>query len=68
MQTLRPGVTYEDTDEVVAEIKKQTERLRSTPSLKATLDSLGVPYEEKACRSCGGRIIKLEFCPIVEVE
>lgn len=68
MQLIKPGVTYEDEDIVVDEILKQREKLRSTDNLKATLEAEGIEYKEVVCKQCGGRVVKLEFCPIVEVE
>lgn len=68
MQLIKPGITYEDTDEVVDEILKQRERLRTSEYLKEKLDAEGIEYKEVVCKQCGGRVVKLEFCPVVEVE
>lgn len=67
-QLVRPGVTYECSDEAFAVLQKQKERLRPTAQIRAALDEEGIPYEEVACKSCGGRVMKLEFSPVVEVE
>lgn len=64
---IKPGVEYEDTDEVVDELLMLKERLRSNENLKATLDAENIEYKEVACKQCGGRLIKLEFCPVEEV-
>lgn len=67
MQTIKPGIEYEDTDEVVDELLKLHEKLRSTEKLKSVLEDAGIEYKEVVCKQCGGRVIKLEFCPIEEV-
>lgn len=67
MQTIKPGIEYEDTDEVVDELLKLREKLKPTEKLKSTLEDEGIEYKEVACKQCGGRAIKLEFCPVEEV-
>lgn len=39
---------------------------RKTDSLEATLKAHNVPYEEILCKSCGGRVAKLQY-NIIEV-
>lgn len=62
------GLIYEVDDSVMDVLLKHTIKVTDTPRTRAILDEQGVTYEKIVCPSCGGRVVKLEFCPILEVE
>ena len=61
--TLKPKKHYKLlSDEMMAQIsEKFTEKRKYSDSLKKTLDDAGMEYEIVKCRSCGGRVKKLEY-------
>lgn len=68
MYRISPGVTYEtDKDSVMEELLSVKIKRRASDEVKKILDEAGIPYEEKVCKQCGGRIKKYEFNAIEEV-
>lgn len=68
--TLVPGEKYElGTDEVFIQSLKSAkiEKAYST-ALEDLLKANGIKYTTRACKSCGGRVKKISYCPIEIVE
>lgn len=65
---LFPGEKYKlpDDEVYIASLKAAKVQRPKTKDLEDALKRSGVPYEEKACKSCGGRVIKLHYC-VIEV-
>lgn len=66
--TLRPGEKYElEEDEVfIASLKRAKVEKKYTPELEQRLKDNNIPYTERVCRPCGGRVKHLTYC-VVEV-
>lgn len=61
-QRLEPGKVYETDDPAQIEfIKTHTERVRYNAAIEKSLKDAGIPYEVIRCKSCGGRIKKIEY-------
>lgn len=59
---LEPGKTYETDDEAQKKfIRENRIKVRYNANLEAILKEAGVPYEVIRCRSCGGRVRKIEY-------
>ena len=64
---LVPGKEYETDDPAMIDFFKTYRRkVRHTASLEEQLSSKGVPYAIEYCRSCGGRVKKINY-QVVEV-
>lgn len=64
---LVPGKVYETDDEAMIEFFKSYKRkVRHTAGIEEALKSANVPYEIEYCRSCGGRVKKINY-KVVEV-
>ena len=64
---LVPGKEYETEDPAMIEFFKTYRRkVRHTDTLEALLASSGVPYDIEFCKSCGGRVKKINY-QVVEV-
>lgn len=64
---LVPGKEYETDDQAMIDFFKTYRRkVRHTDALEALLASSGVPYDIEFCRSCGGRVKKINY-QVVEV-
>ncbi len=61
--TIKPNKHYRLlSDEMMAQISAQfTEKRKYSDALKHTLDAAGIEYKIVKCRSCGGRVKKLEY-------
>lgn len=67
---LEPGLTYDTENDPVLERSIQTLRKRKvrwTQELENKLKEAGIDYTAEYCKSCGGRIKKIEFSEIEEV-
>lgn len=61
-QRLEPGKVYETDDEAQIQfLKEHRERVRYNASLEDALKAAGIPYEVIRCKSCGGRVRKIEY-------
>lgn len=67
---LFPGKKYElaDDDIFVKSLKGATVTKRHSSELVAMLKEYGIPYTEKYCSSCGGRVKKISYCVVEVVE
>lgn len=64
---LVPGKVYESDDEAMMNFFKAYKRkVRYTAEIERALKENNVPYEVEYCRSCGGKIKKINY-QIVEV-
>ena len=64
---LNPGTEYETDDEAMLNFFRTYRRkVRHTADLEETLRSAGVPYDIEYCKSCGGRVKKINY-QVVEV-
>lgn len=64
---LVPGKVYEtDDDAMIAFFRAYRRKVRHTDALERNLRSSGVPYDIELCRSCGGRVRKINY-QVVEV-
>ena len=64
---LVPGKVYETEDKAMIEFFKSYKRkVRHTAGIEEALKSANVPYEIEYCRSCGGRVKKINY-RVVEV-
>lgn len=62
---LHPGKIYgTDSDNVVEALKTLKIKLRPTDHLERILQDNNIEYQKVACKSCGGRVMKLEFCEV----
>lgn len=62
---LHPNTIYgTDSDSVIEALKELKIKLRPTPKLEAILEENNIEYQKVPCKSCGGRIIKLEFAEV----
>lgn len=62
---LHPGVVYgTDSDNVVEALKTLKIKLRPTDHLENILKDNDIEYQKVACKSCGGRVMKLEFSEV----
>lgn len=63
---LEPGKLYETDDKVMYEsLLEAEERVRFTPQKEQALQ--GTSYRKEACKSCGGRVLKLIYHPVTGV-
>lgn len=68
-QRLEPGKTYETDDEAQIDyLRSNTVKVRYNPAIEKTLKDAGVPYEIIRCKSCGGRVKKIEYANIEVIE
>ena len=64
---LEPGKVYETDDEAQIDyLKNKVTTVKYSKDLEDALE--GTDYEIKMCRSCSGRIKKIAYHPIEEVE
>lgn len=61
--TLKPGKHYKLlSEEMMAQItEKFKEKRKYSAELKKTLADAGIDFEEVVCKTCGGRVKKLEY-------
>lgn len=65
--TLYPNTrysTYIDDPVFMDALRKATAEVKYTEEGQAALDRLGIEYELKLCKACGGRVKKLKYCPV----
>lgn len=68
-QTLNPGTVYETDDPAQIDyLRNQKIKARYNPNLEQVLTDAGVPYEVIRCRSCGGRVKKIEYSQVEVIE
>lgn len=66
---LSPGVEYETDDPAMIEFFKTYRRkVKHTDTLEALLASSGVPYDIEYCRSCGGKVKKINYQVVIVEE
>ena len=66
---LAPGEVYETDDPATIEFFKSYRRkVKHTNELEATLASSGVPYDIEYCKSCGGRVKKINYQVVIVEE
>lgn len=67
---LKPNVTYEHDDDDIfkAALKDAKVQVRYTPEMENMLKDNKVPYDVKVCKSCGGKMRKLEYCAVEVIE
>lgn len=53
---------------VIDQLKNYEIKKSRTPSLETQLKNMGIPYELKPCKSCGGMIKKIFYKPIEVIE
>lgn len=59
---LEPGKVYETDDPAQIEyLKGHKEKVRYRPELEKSLKEIGAEYEVIMCKSCGGRVKKIEY-------
>lgn len=66
---LEPGKLYElpvNDPPLENSLRKAMIKKNYTPALEEALKKAGVKYEVKMCKSCGGRVKKIEY-PAIEV-
>lgn len=65
-----PGKKYEVPDDPVfiQSLKNCKQKVKYTPETEATLKECGSSYEVVYCKSCGGRVRKIEYHVIEVVE
>lgn len=64
---LVPGKEYETDDPAMINfLKTYRRKVRHNDTLEANLASSGVPYDIEYCKSCGGRVKKINY-QVVEV-
>lgn len=64
---LDPGVEYElpeDDPAFVESLKKETYTKHWSQAIEDKLKSMGIPYEVKNCKQCGGRVKKIIYHPV----
>lgn len=68
-QRLEPGKVYETSDPAqIAYIKEHKEKVRYTKLLEDALKDVGADYEVIFCKSCGGRVRKIEYRNVEVIE
>ena len=68
-QRLEPGKTYETHDPAQMDFLRENKiRVRYNAKLEATLKDAKVPYEVIRCKSCGGRVKKIEYNQVEVIE
>lgn len=68
-QRLEPGKTYETDDPAqMAYLKAHTEKVRYNAALETALKGAGIEYNVEMCKSCGGRVKKIEYHNIEVIE
>ena len=68
-QRLEPGKIYETDDPAqIAYIKEHKEKVKYNKSLEMALKDIGADYEIVSCKSCGGRVKKIEYRNVEVVE
>ena len=66
---LSPGTEYETDDPAMIEFFKTYRRkVKHTDTLEALLASSGVPYDIEYCRSCGGKVKKINYQVVIVEE
>lgn len=67
---LEPGRRYElgDDEVFINSLKSVTTQKPYSKELVSILESYGVPYEEKFCRTCGGKVKKISYNVVEVVE
>ena len=66
---LYPGKTYETEDPAQIEyLKEHRERIRYNKGLEDLLKGANIPYEVIRCKSCGGRVKKIEYNNVEVIE
>lgn len=68
-QRLEPGKVYDTDDPAQMEyIREHTERVRYNAAIEKSLKDAGIKYEVIRCKSCGGRIRKIEYKNVEVIE
>lgn len=68
-QRLEPGKTYETQDPAqISYLKEHKEKVRYNKSLESALKDIGADFEVIFCKSCGGRVRKIEYRNVEVVE
>lgn len=67
---LTPGKKYElgDDEVFINSLRSVTTQKSYSKELVSILESYGVPYEEKFCRTCGGKVKKIAYNVVEVVE
>lgn len=66
---LEPNKTYETDDPAQMKyLRENTIRVRYNANLEQTLKDAEVPYEVVRCKSCGGRVKKIEYNQVEVIE
>lgn len=66
---LEPGKMYETNDPAQIEcLKAHRERVRFNQGLENLLKGANVPYEVIRCKSCGGKVKKIEYNNVEVIE
>ncbi|MGM0175694.1 hypothetical protein [Enterococcus sp. DIV0800] len=67
---LTPGKVYEleDDELFLKSLQAATVQKRYDTNLEAQLKAAGVEYQQNFCKSCGGRVKKLEYSIVKVVE
>lgn len=65
--TLYPGKQYELPEkDILDQLLRAKKKINYSSAAEAKLQSLGIKYEKKLCKACGGKVLKLEY-NVVEV-
>ena len=68
-QRLEPGKTYETHDPAQMQyLKDHREKVRYNPTLENLLKTADIPYEIIRCKSCGGKVKKIEYNNVEVIE
>lgn len=66
---LEPGKIYETDDPAqMTYLREHKEKARYRAELETLLKDAGIPYEIIKCRSCGGRVRKIQYNNIEVIE
>lgn len=66
---LMPNKVYETDDPAQIEYLKENKvRVRHNDALEKLLKGANVPYEVIKCKSCGGRVLKIEYNNVEVIE
>ena len=68
-QRLEPGKTYETSDPAqIQYIKEHKEKVNYNKPLEDALKRIGADYEIIFCKSCGGKVRKIEYSNVEVIE
>lgn len=66
---LEPGKTYETDDPAqITYLKEHKVKVRYNAEIERSLSDAGIPFEVIRCKSCGGRIRKIEYRNVEVIE